>query len=150
MDKTSQKVTKDPKRVEAARKGRENYMNKLKESILNDTKKGSRDTSNASNETTSATTTTTTPATSTNNTVTTRSSDTYVYGVGILAVPAIGICVFFAYTTSQAENKKQVNEKQDQYQNDAICFRSDDEKTLYNKLVALIGRKTLKVLLRIR
>ena len=39
MDKTSQKVTKDRKRAEAARKGRENYMNKLKESILNDVKK---------------------------------------------------------------------------------------------------------------
>ena len=39
MDKISEKVTKDPKRVEAARKGREKYMNKLKESILNDAKK---------------------------------------------------------------------------------------------------------------
>ena len=38
MDK-AEKVTKDPKRVEAARKGREKYMNKLKKSILNDTKK---------------------------------------------------------------------------------------------------------------
>ena len=41
MGKTSQKVKKNPKCVEAARKGRENYMNKLKESILNDAKKGS-------------------------------------------------------------------------------------------------------------
>ena len=39
MEKTSQKVTKDPKRVETARKCRENYKNKLKESILNDEKK---------------------------------------------------------------------------------------------------------------
>ena len=39
MYKTSEKVTKDPKRVEAARKGREKYMNKLKERILNDAKK---------------------------------------------------------------------------------------------------------------
>ena len=113
MDKTSKKVTKDPKRVDAARKGREKYMNKLKESILNDAKKGGGDTTNASNETingsnetTSATNTATTPAT------TTRSNDTYVYGVGILAVLAIGVCVFFAYNTS--ENKKQANEKQDQ------------------------------------
>ena len=108
MDKTSQKVvTKDPKRVEAARKGREKYMNKLKESILNDAKKGGRDTTNASNETTSptsnassettsATSTAATPATSTNNTTTTtRSNDTYIYGVGMLAVLAIGVCVFF-------------------------------------------------------
>ena len=39
IDKASQKVTKDPKHVEAARKCRENYMSKLKESILNDAKK---------------------------------------------------------------------------------------------------------------
>ena len=55
IDKTSEKVTKDPKRVEAADKGREKYMNKLQESILNNVKKGSGDTTNASNETTSAT-----------------------------------------------------------------------------------------------
>ena len=131
MDKTSQKVvTKDAKRVEVARKGREKYMSKLKESILNDAKKGGRDTtnasnettsptSNASNETTSATNTAAAPATSTSNTTTTtttptRSNATYVYGVGMLAVLAIGVCVIFAYKTSQAENKKQVNKKQDQ------------------------------------
>ena len=42
MDKTPEKVPKDPKRVEAARKSREKYMNKLKESILNDAKKRRR------------------------------------------------------------------------------------------------------------
>ena len=49
MDKTSEKVTKDPKYVELVRKGRVKYMNKLKESILNDVKKGGGDTTNASN-----------------------------------------------------------------------------------------------------
>ena len=104
MDKTPpEKVTKDkdPKRVETPRKGREKYMNKLKESILNDVKKDSGDTTNASNETTSVT-----------KTATTRSNDTYVYGVGILAVLAIGVCVFFTYNTFQP--KKLINEKQDQ------------------------------------
>ena len=43
-----------------------------------------------------------------------KSNDSYVYGVGILAVVAIGVCVFFAYNASQAKNKKPVNEKQDQ------------------------------------
>ena len=57
MDKTSEKVTKDPKRVEAVRKSREKYMNKLTDSILNDPKKG-RDTTNTSNETNSHTTNT--------------------------------------------------------------------------------------------
>ena len=42
-----------------------------------------------------------------------QSNDTYIYGVGILAVLAIGVCVFFAYNTSQV-SKKLVNEKQDQ------------------------------------
>ena len=101
MDKTLQKVTKDPKHVKAARKGTENYMNKLKESILNDAKNGSRDTSNASNETISAGSTATIPATSANNTATTRSNDTYVYGDGVLAVLAIGVCLFFSYNTFQ-------------------------------------------------
>ena len=36
----------------------------------------------------------------------------YVYGVGILAVFATGVCVFFAYNTFQPKNKKQANEKQ--------------------------------------
>ena len=41
---------------------------------------------------------------------TVQSSDTYVYGVGMLDVLAIGVCVFFAYNTSH----KQANEKHDQ------------------------------------
>ena len=41
---------------------------------------------------------------------TTRSNDTYVYGVGILAVFVIGVCVFFAYNTPQAKNKNQAND----------------------------------------
>ena len=39
---------------------------------------------------------------------TVQSIDTYIYGVGILAVLTIGVCVFFAYNSSQAANKKQV------------------------------------------
>ena len=68
-------------------------------------KKGGEDTTNASNETNSATNIATTHAIThaTTTTTTTRSNDTYVYGVGILAVLAIGVCVFFAYP----KNKKQ-------------------------------------------
>ena len=73
-------------------------------------KKGGRDTTNVSNETTSATNIATNPTAGS----TTRPNDTYVYGVGILAVLAIGVCVFFAYNTFQPKNKKLVNEKQDQ------------------------------------
>ena len=104
MDKTSWKVTKDPKRVEAARKGREKCMNKLKESTLNDVKKSSGDTTNASNETTSATNNSSNETNRVTNTTTTRPNDTYVSGVDILAVAAIGVCVFFAYNTFQPKN----------------------------------------------
>ena len=114
MDETPEKVTKDPKRVEAARKDREKYMNKFKESILNYAKKGSEDTSNASKETTSATNNASNETTSVTNTITTRSNDTYVYVVGILAVLVTSVCVFFAYNNFQPKNKKLVNEKQDQ------------------------------------
>ena len=42
-----------------------------------------------------------------------QSNDTYVYGVGMLAVLTIGVCVFFAYNNFP-KNKKQAHEKQDQ------------------------------------
>ena len=41
-----------------------------------------------------------------------RSNDTYIYGVGILAVLAIGVCVFFGFNASPA--KKLINDKTDQ------------------------------------
>ena len=58
MEKTSQKVTKDkdPKRIDARSKGRENFMTKMKENILNDAKKGGGDTTSSSNKITSTTT----------------------------------------------------------------------------------------------
>ena len=42
---------------------------------------------------------------------TARSNDTYIYGIGMLAVLAIGACVFFAYNTFQPKNKKLVNDR---------------------------------------
>ena len=38
----------------------------------------------------------------------------YVYGIGILAVFVIVVCVFLAYNTFQPKNKKPINEKKDQ------------------------------------
>ena len=43
-----------------------------------------------------------------------QSNGAYVYGVGMLAVLAIGVCVFFVYNIFQPKNKKQANEKKDQ------------------------------------
>ena len=84
-------------------------MKKMNENILSDAKKRGRDATNSSNETASATSNATNETTSVTNTATTRSNDTYVYGVGILAVLAIGVCVFFAYNTFQPKNL--MNEK---------------------------------------
>ena len=94
-------------------------MNKLKESILNDAKNGSRDTTNISNKTTSPATDASNETTGTGNettgpanyAITIRSNGAYIYSVATLAVLAISVCVFFAYKTSQAANKSQVNEK---------------------------------------
>ena len=75
-------------------------------------KKGG-DTTITSNETTDATTNASNESTiSINNTTTIRSNDTYAYGVGVLAVLAIGVCVFFGYNTFQP--KKLINEQKDQ------------------------------------
>ena len=58
MDKTSQKTAKykDPKRVDAGRKGRKNFMKKMKENIVSDAKRGGGDPVNSSSDTTSPTT----------------------------------------------------------------------------------------------
>ena len=53
---------------------------------------------------------------------TTRSNDTYVYGVGILAVLVIGVCVFFAYPKSK-KNKSMKKKNRINHQSDIICFR---------------------------
>lgn len=79
------------KRQEVAHKDREKYMDKVKESILKDaTTGGSRNTSNGSNDTTN----TTTSATSVTNAIT-RSNESYTYDVGIVAVLAIDVSIFF-------------------------------------------------------
>ena len=108
MEKTPEKVTKDPKRVEVACKGREKYMNKLKESIVNDVKKGSRDTTIASNETNSV-----------NNTTTTRSNYTYVYGIAILSVLVVGV-VYFLHITLSLKIKSLLIKSKINHQNNVL------------------------------
>ena len=113
MDKISHKITqdKDPKRVDAGRKGKENFMKKMKENILNDAKKGSGDTKNSSNETTSVT-----------NTTTTRSNDTYVYDIGIVAILAL-VPVYFLHTTLSLKIKNKPMKNRINHQNNVICIR---------------------------
>ena len=57
-----------------------------------------------------------------------RSNGAYLYGVGMLVVLAIGVCVFFAYNTFKAKNKNKPMKKRINHQNDVICFRK-----IYNK-----------------
>ena len=122
MDKTSKKVTEDPRRIEQGKKSYEMRMKRLKEKVLKDNQLPIPSTSFSTCDPTpskSSPTCDPTPSTSfstcdpTSSTSfhTTRSNDTYVYGVSMLAVLAIGVCVFFAYNTFP---KKLVNEKQDQ------------------------------------
>ena len=94
MDKTSKKVTKDPKRQERGKKSHETYMKRLKEKILEDNQLSAPSISSSTGDPT--------PFMPPH---TTRSNYTYVYGAGMLAVLAIGVCVFFA-----AKNKKQAND----------------------------------------
>ena len=80
-------------------KGKKKYMNKLKGSILINEKKGGENTSNAGNGATSSTT----RATSSSIGAITRFSDTYISGIGIGAVLAIGACVFFTYNNKSSQ-----------------------------------------------
>ena len=115
MDKTSEKVTKDPKRQEQGKKSHETYMKRLKEKILEDNQLPTPSPTDRSTPSTPSST----PSTSsfTGNSIpstpphTTRSNDTYVYGVGIVAVLANGVCVFFASNTFQPKIKKLTNDR---------------------------------------
>ena len=62
-----------------------------------------------------------------------RSSDTYVYGVGVLAVLAISFSYLLHITLLRLQIKNKPIKNRINHQNGVICFRSDDEKTLYNK-----------------
>ena len=74
-----------------------------------------------------------------------QSNDTYVCGIGILASLPL-VFVYILHITLFLKNKPM--KKRLNHQNDVLCFRSDDEKNLYNKWLVLIGRKTLKTPLR--
>ena len=111
MDRVLQKVTKDPRRVERGKKSYETHMKKLKEEMLEELSSSTGDptpsTSLSTGDPTPSTTSSTGDPTPSTPSHTIRSNDTYVYGVGILAVLAIGVCIFFACNTFQPKNKIQ-------------------------------------------
>ena len=95
MGKTSEKVTKDPRRIERGKKSYETRMKRLKEQILEDNQLLTPSRSSPTGDPTPSTSSSTSGPTPSTSSHTIRSNDTYVYGVGILAVLAIGACVFF-------------------------------------------------------
>ena len=79
MDKTPQKVTKDPKRQERGKKSQQKYMKRLKEDILRDNKLSTSSSADNSKPSTSSSRDNDTPSTpSSKNRFITRSSDTYI------------------------------------------------------------------------
>ena len=130
-DKTSEKVKKDPKRQERGKKAYETHMKKLKKQILKDNQLLTPSPTNRptpSNSSSTGNSTPSTPSSTGNSTLftpshTTRPNDTYVYGVGILAVVAIGVCIFFACNTFQPRNKNSSMKNRINHHN-VICFRS--------------------------
>ena len=104
-EQTIKKVTKEknPNRVAAGKKSYETHMIKLKEDILtnssNTTSNTANDTSNTPSNTpsTNNATPSNTPTTTSNtsNVSTSKSYVAHMYGVGILTVLAVGLCMFY-------------------------------------------------------
>ena len=129
MDKTSQKVTKDPRSVEAARKGRENSMNTLKENNLKIQEKVVKILAMQAIKL---------PAPPTlppplPPELLAPSPQDLVILISMALVYLLPLPLVFAYflRTAKRQNKSSMKNLLDQ--KDVICFRSDDEKTLYNK-----------------
>ena len=114
-------------------------MKRLKEQILEEhqqpTSSSTCDPTSSTCDLTPSTSSSTCDPTPSTSSHATRSYDTYVYGVGILAVLAIGVCVFFAYP----KNKNSSMKKRINHQNDVIYFRK-----IYNAWVVLIGKKNIE------
>ena len=149
MDKTSEKTTKDPKRVEAARNGREKYMNKFEESILNDAKKVVEilpmQTMKLLMQAMKL------PALPTSlppmPTTTPLRDQMILMSMALVCLRSLPLVfVYFLHLTLTLNYLSMTNSIN--YQKDVICFRSDDEKNLYNKWLVLIIKKTLKTALK--
>ena len=115
MDKTLQKVTKDPKKFEQGKKSYETLMKRLKEQILKEHQPPTY--SSACDPTPSASSTTCNPTPSTSSHAK-RSNDTYVYGVGMLAVLTIGVTILTLFL----EMKNPSMKDKITHQKDVICF----------------------------
>ena len=125
MDKTSQKVTKDPRRQEWGKNSYETHMKRIKEKILKElSTPSSMDRSTPSTPSSTGKPTPFTPS-FTGKSALSRSSF-----INTDVLPLVFV-YFFRITLprSQIKSKSMKNN----HQNDITCFRSDDEKMLYNK-----------------
>ena len=96
MEKNIKTSYKDPKRQEHCKKSHKTYTKRLKESILTENELSTPPSTD--NSTSFIGISTPSTSSSIDNHPTTRSGDTYIYGVGIVAVLARGACVFFLIT----------------------------------------------------
>ena len=98
MEKTPQRVSKESKRQEQGKKITRNKQEEVKDNILRDNQPSTLFSTDNSTPSTPSYTYNSTPSTSSSTiNVTTKSSVTYIYGVDIVTVLAIGACAFFAY-----------------------------------------------------
>ena len=86
-------------------------MKKLKEQILEEHQLPTPSTSSSTCDQALSTFSSTCDPTPSTSFHATKSNDTFIYGIGILGVLAIGVCVFFTYNTFQPKNKKLVNDR---------------------------------------
>ena len=103
------KKQKDPKRQEAAKKGHEKYMAKLKEDILkNSSMHGGVDGTNGGTDGTTGTV-------DGGNGSSTYTNFSYIHGVGAVAVLALGVCIFvipkLTKTKTEPSEKKEKQPK---------------------------------------
>ena len=118
MGKTSEKVTKDPKRQERGKKAYETHMKKLRKQILENNQLPTHSPTDRPTPSTSSSTSNSTPSipsftsNSTHSTLshTARSDDTYVYWLYLSLV----FVYFLHITLLKVKIKNSINEKQDQ------------------------------------
>ena len=114
MDKTSEKVAKDPKRQERGKKSHETYMKRLRGKILEDNQLPTDRPTPSTPSSTPPTTSSTANSTPSTPLHTMRPSDTYVY-VLVYLLPLPLVLVYFLHITLFSRKiKKIISEKQDQ------------------------------------
>ena len=122
------KVTKEknPNRVAAGKKSYETHMIKVKEDILTNS---SNTTSNTTSNTPSDTSNTPSATRNTSNVSTSKSYVAHMYGVGILTVLAIGLCVFYY----SSDIKRVIKREKKKDSTDMTTVTTNKENTIHRR-----------------